>query len=195
MNTISLSESRNILIVDLEATCCNDHSIPKKEREIIEIGALIYDRKFNKITGDFQSYVRPVRHATLTEFCSRLTGIDQIQVDKADTFPGVFYSFSSWAQQYGDLLFMHWGSYDRKALIADCHFHKIEYTLPGTSIDFKKLFYLEMNLGKRAGLNETLQKAGLQFEGKPHSAISDARNMARLVEKYFNHLESKVHIN
>lgn len=170
------------LIVDLEATCCRDHSIPKHEREIIEVGAVIYDTQSNEVTADFQRYVHPVRHAKLTEFCTQLTGIGQSQVDSAATFPVVFAEFSTWVQRFPEIVFMHWGSYDRKALMADCQFHKIAYTLPETSIDFKKLFYNKMNLGKRAGLNETLQKVGLSFEGKPHSALSDAKNMARLVQ-------------
>jgi inhibitor of KinA sporulation pathway (predicted exonuclease) len=181
------------LIVDLEATCCRDHSIAKHEREIIEIGAVVFDTNRAEVVADFQRYVRPVRHAKLTDFCTQLTGIRQAQVESAETFPTVFAEFSTWVQQFPDLVFMHWGSYDRKALMADCYFHRIAYTLLETSIDFKKLFYNKMNLGKRAGLNETLQKVGLTFEGKPHSALSDARNTARLVGVLHRSQENRCH--
>ena len=184
-----VAQAQHILIVDLEATCCRDHSITRHEREVIEIGAVIFDANRAEVVADFQRQVRPVRHARLTEFCTQLTGIGQSQVDSAATFPVVFAEFSTCIQQFPEIVFMHWGSYDRKALMADCQFHNIAYTLPETSIDFKKLFYNKMNLGKRAGLNDTLQKVGLSFEGKPHSALSDAKNMARLVEMLTNSKE------
>jgi inhibitor of KinA sporulation pathway (predicted exonuclease)/anti-anti-sigma regulatory factor len=169
------------LIVDLEATCCRDKSIPNQEREIIEIGAVVYDDIAGKTVSEFQRYVRPIRHARLTDFCQQLTGISQKQVDEAYTFPTAFNDFSTWVQSFQNIIFLHWGSYDRKALEADCRFHEIPYTLPPTSLDFKKVFYCEMNIGKRAGLNETLAKVDLRFEGKPHSALSDAKNTSRLL--------------
>ena len=169
------------LIVDLEATCCRDKSIPNREREIIEIGAVIYDSIVGKTVADFQSYVKPLRHPRLTDFCQRLTGINQRQVDEAPTFSEAFLNFSAWVQEFQDIIFLHWGSYDRKALEADCRFHGIPYTLPSKSLDFKKFFHRKLNIGKRAGLNETLNKVGLKFEGKPHSALSDAKNTCRLV--------------
>ena len=36
--------SSYFLIVDLEATCSNDGSIPREEMEIIEIGAVMLNR-------------------------------------------------------------------------------------------------------------------------------------------------------
>lgn len=171
---------RDCLIVDLEATCCRDKSIHRTEREVIEIGAVMYDTTTRTITSEFHSVIKPVRHPNLTQFCVQLTGITQAQVDQAETFPTVFAKFSDWANQCSDFTLTHWGSYDRKALIADCNFHSVPYTLPITSIDFKKLLYRKLNLGERHGLAETIKNLGLKFEGTPHSAVSDARNTARL---------------
>lgn len=169
------------LFVDLEATCANDHSIPKQQRETIEIGAVMVKRASRQTVGQFQEYIRPLRHAKLTEFCTKLTGITQDQVESADLFPGVFRRFSDWCHSYADVYFFSWGTFDRKQFHSDCKFHQLAYTLPPHHMDFKKLFYKTMILSKRAGLQETLSQLGLAFEGKPHSALSDAANTARLL--------------
>ncbi len=42
------------LVIDLEATCCNDGQFPREEMEIIEIGAVIADGKsFQPIDDSF----------------------------------------------------------------------------------------------------------------------------------------------
>jgi hypothetical protein len=46
------------LVIDLEATCCNDGQFPREEMEIIEIGAVIADGKTFEPSDEF-SDVRP----------------------------------------------------------------------------------------------------------------------------------------
>jgi len=65
------------LIVDLEATCCNDASFPKDEMEIIEIGAVMTLAETLENISEFQTFIRPVRHPQLTAFCKELTSISQ----------------------------------------------------------------------------------------------------------------------
>ncbi len=74
------------LVVDLEATCCEDESLPPNERETIEIGAVIVDLKTFQVQGEFQTYIKPVRHPILTSFCQELTKIQQDVVDQAPFF-------------------------------------------------------------------------------------------------------------
>ena len=38
-----------------------------------------------KVIGEYQTYVRPVLNPKLTEFCTKLTGIEQKQVDTGIT--------------------------------------------------------------------------------------------------------------
>ncbi|WMN90235.1 exonuclease domain-containing protein [Vibrio parahaemolyticus] len=76
-----------ILIVDFEATCDeNEHLVSRQKMEIIEIGAVKVRLSDFKCIDQFQSLVRPVRTPVLTEFCKKLTGIQQHEVDKAATF-------------------------------------------------------------------------------------------------------------
>ncbi|MEL6327929.1 MAG: 3'-5' exonuclease [Cyanobacteria bacterium J06626_23] len=61
------------LVVDLEATCADDKSIPRKQMEIIEIGAVMLHARSLQIESEFQSFIRPVVHPQLTPFCTALT--------------------------------------------------------------------------------------------------------------------------
>lgn len=59
-------QERYILVVDLEATCCDDRSISRRQMEIIEIGAVLLDLRDRRVISEFQRFVRPVRHPQLT---------------------------------------------------------------------------------------------------------------------------------
>jgi 3'-5' exoribonuclease 1 len=77
----------HFLVIDLEATCCNDDSFPRTEMEAIEIGAVIVCPTTFQPIDELQSFIRPVRNPLLTDFCCDLTGISQQQVDAAPLFP------------------------------------------------------------------------------------------------------------
>ena len=49
------------LVIDLEATCDDGGAVPKREMEIIEIGAVLVDGSSWAPLAEFQSFVRPVR--------------------------------------------------------------------------------------------------------------------------------------
>ena len=90
------------LIVDLEATCSNDGSIPSQEMEIIEIGAVILNRSTWQIDSEYQQFIKPVRHPNLTKFCTELTTITQQNIDYVPTFPEVIPEFKQWIDLYID---------------------------------------------------------------------------------------------
>ncbi|WP_157210518.1 3'-5' exonuclease [Turneriella parva] len=171
---------RHYIFLDLEATCARDSGIARAERETIEIGAVAIDAASNMTVATFQEYIRPVHHPSLTAFCTELTGITQATVDAAAFFPHVFARFSAWVAAIEDCFLFSWGHFDKKQLVLDCRRHQIEYTLPAGFHDFKGLFFKKQKLLQRAGLEATLVQLGLRFEGRPHGALADARNTARL---------------
>lgn len=105
-----MTESRHHLVVDLEATCSDDESVPRGEMEIIEIGAVMADHRTLQPLGEFQAFVKPVRHPRLTHFCRQLTTIEQRDVDEAESFPTVLARFVVWANDFGSYLFGSWGT-------------------------------------------------------------------------------------
>src|SRR3546814_1120774 len=63
-----MSESREcVLVLDLEATCCDDSSMARAEMEIIEIGAVMVERATLCTLDEFQAFIRPVRHPRRSE--------------------------------------------------------------------------------------------------------------------------------
>lgn len=90
-------------VIDFEATCEDSNNQRSSnfniaEQEIIEFPAVLIDRQ-GKVIDEFHSYVRPVRHPQLTEFCTQLTGIEQHTVDPAPTFPIVYCKFLAWCEK------------------------------------------------------------------------------------------------
>lgn len=78
--------------------------------ETIEIGLVVIDLESLEIVDEFQRFVRPQIHATLTDFCKKLTlSFDQVEVfasklfdrnpfavvSDADKPPTAFSSFNS----------------------------------------------------------------------------------------------------
>ena len=180
MARVNWRDHRHYLFLDLEATCARDGGIARAERETIEIGAVIIDGATGLRIADFQEYIRPVLHKNLTPFCTELTGITQPQVDAAAFFPHVFMRFSEWLAAFDDVFIFSWGAFGSKQLVVDCRRHDIKYSLPAGFLDFKNLFFKRQKLLQRSGLEAALKQVGFAFEGRPHTALSDAANTARL---------------
>ena len=174
-----MSSTTHYLVVDLEATCDQPQSFPRSETEIIEIGAVLVDAASLRPTREFQTFVRPVRHRTLTDFCTRLTSITQERVDRAPRFPQALASLARFAEDKGVLL-CSWGRYDWNQLRRDADFHNLRLPFR-RHLNLKQRFSDVLETGRRYGLRGALRRVGLSFVGTPHRGIDDARNIARLL--------------
>jgi 3'-5' exoribonuclease 1 len=181
MNT-DMTPKRNYLVIDLEATCDNGGLVPKREMEIIEIGAVLVSGESHAPVSEFQSFIRPVRHPVLTPFCTRLTSITQADVDAAPAFPEVFGRLTRWIYSHpAPHVFCSWGDYDRTQFEQDCRFHNVPYALPHRHLNLKRAFSERRGIGKKLGMAGALAQAGLPLTGTHHRGIDDARNIARLL--------------
>ena len=171
------------LIVDLEATCSEDRSVPRDEMEIIEIGAVLQDARTFEIASEFQTFVRPVRHPGLTDFCTRLTGITQADVAAAPSFGQALEAMIRWAGEFNDILFCSWGDYDRTQFTRDCEFHQVTYPFQSGHLNLKAACAQVLGRKKKLGVTGALQYLGMNFEGRHHRGLDDARNIARIVER------------
>lgn len=178
----ALDPKAMLLIIDLEATCCDKGTIPQMEMETIQIGAVLASRSGEEM-GAWSSHVRPIRHAQLTPFCTQLTGISQIDVDTADTFPHVIERLAKWVSDCCPAVdcWASWGAYDRHQLQQDLAFHGLPWCLPPTHLNMKAVFAKTFRLKKRPALSTALSLVGMEFLGTPHNALDDARSAARLI--------------
>lgn len=173
------------LVIDLEATCCNDGQFPREEMEIIEIGAVITDGQTLQPVAEFQTFVRPVQHPTLTTFCRELTGIDQKDVESVAGFAEAMSQLTNWMADFHDAVFCSWGEYDRRQFERDCTFHNVAWPFGNRHINLKKRYSDRFGLKRGQGFGEALKRHGLTFEGRPHRGIDDARNIVRMLPIIF----------
>lgn len=183
---MNLEQFSYYLIVDLEATCCdrnsaNPEEIPRQEMETIEIGALLLDAKRLSTVSEFNTFIRPVRHPKLTEFCMQLTTISQTEVEQAPRYPEAIAKFQQWLAPYSNYLFCSWGDYDKTQLQQDSTYHHLNFPLAAPHLNIKKQFTQAQQLPKRYGMDRALQLAGLNLIGTHHRGIDDVRNMAQLM--------------
>lgn len=173
---------RGYLILDLEATCDDQGSVPRDGMEIIEIGAALLEPSTWEIAEEFTAFVRPVRHPRLTPFCTQLTSIEQSDVDGADGFVDVIACFQKWLRPARLTAWGSWGNYDRRQIQQDCDHHGIEFPIDKAHVNLKDRFAKRLRLAHRPGLGKALQIAGKEFVGTHHRALDDTRNIARLME-------------
>lgn len=176
-----LDKYDRFLIIDLEATCCDRKTIKRHEMEIIEIGAVMLEAQNLTIVDEFQSFIKPIRHPILTQFCQQLTSITQIQVDSAPTYQEAIDPFKKWLYQYSNFIFGSWGDYDRKQFEQDSKFHRGSYPISSEHINLKQLFTENQKLPKRYGMAQALELAKLELTGTHHRGIDDAKNIAKLM--------------
>jgi len=70
-------------VIDLEATCCEWRRIARDQ------GAVMVEAEGFQLIDEFQSFIRPIRHPSLTTFCTELTSIQQEQIDSPPLFQHV----------------------------------------------------------------------------------------------------------
>ena len=169
------------LVVDLEATCCDRQTIPRREMETIEIGAVMVDGSTLEPVAEWQTFIRPIRHPQLTQFCSELTSITQAEVDGAPLFPVAIANFQQWQSTYPGFIFGSWGEYDRNQLQQDCDFHNVVYPMGQRHLNLKQQFTTMQKLPQTYGMAQALKLANLPLSGTHHRGIDDARNIAKLL--------------
>jgi DNA polymerase III epsilon subunit-like protein len=89
---------RYLVVVDFECTC-EDQEEPFVH-EIIEFPAVLLDLQTRREVRHFHAFVKPTERPVLSDFCTRLTGIDQATVDKAETLDRVLVRFGAWLDEF-----------------------------------------------------------------------------------------------
>ena len=182
MNPSPLQPDAMILVVDFEATCCDQGTIPPHEMEIVEIGAC-WARLDGTVLDQFECFVRPTLHPTLTPFCKSLLGVQQEQVDHAQTFTMVARKLDKFAQSQGSsgAVWGSWGAFDRNQLDRESRRHCLPNPIALDHVNLKRSFARVRRIGKQVGMRKALELASLPLEGTHHRALHDALNIARLI--------------
>lgn len=175
----------HLLIIDVEATCCDDGLFSREEMEVIEVGAVVIDPSSEwSVVAEFESMVRPVTHPDLTDFCLTLTGITQSEVDSADTFDVVYRTLVG-CVGCKDSVWLSWGGFDRDIIHRECDRYGLDAKSIGNKhVDLSRAF--TQLTGRRRGHRRAMKHFGIEIEGQHHRGLSDARNVAKLVPHIVN---------
>uniref|UniRef100_K3ZUF1 Exonuclease domain-containing protein n=2 Tax=Setaria italica TaxID=4555 RepID=K3ZUF1_SETIT len=172
------------VVVDFEATCEKDSRI--YPQEIIEFPAVLVDAATGGLLSSFRTYVKPRHHPVLTAFCSELTGIQQEQVDGGVDLATALALHDKWLAAAGvaknRLAIVTWGDWDCRTMLKfECNFKNISKpSYFNQWVNLRIPFETAFGAGRR-NLQEAVREAGLQWDGRLHCGLDDARNTARLL--------------
>ncbi|KAM7419665.1 hypothetical protein PAMA_016655 [Pampus argenteus] len=172
----------------------------------IEFPAVLLNTSTGEVESEFHTYVQPQEHPVLSEFCTELTGITQRQVEAGIPLQICLPRFSRWLQnlqlQTGVVFpnrqqrcsapspsqklctFLTWSDWDLGVCLQyECkrkQIHKPDVL--NSWIDLRSTYRLFYNRRPK-GLNGALKDLGIQFSGREHSGLDDARNTAQLAAR------------
>lgn len=186
-----LAPYRYLYCVHLEATC-DDFGVNESPRslvvvpdqmETIEIGLVVIDLESLEIIDEFQRFVRPQINPTLTDFCKKLTSIQQMDVDGARTYPEVGEDLRTFVACYPNAAWVSWGDYDARQLERDAGFAGCPSLLEGLPHFNARKWHAGLYDDRPKSLKQTVESLGLVWRGTYHRGIDDARNVASIVNE------------
>ena len=124
------------IVYDIEATCWEGRP-PGMVQETIEIGAYSVD-SFGQVGGAFSRLIKPLLHPQLSQFCRRLTQIEQPDINRARDFPRVIQAFQDWIDLDDEpYVLAAWGNFDERQLRRDCRLHDLDDSWLDPSINLR----------------------------------------------------------
>ncbi|KAF9050713.1 hypothetical protein BDZ89DRAFT_589323 [Hymenopellis radicata] len=200
-----------LLVVDFEGTCTETSGFDYPN-EIIEFPIVMLKWE-NKEEGklvvhdEFRTVVRPTWKPNLSQFCTRLTGITQKEVDKAPPFAVALGLAQAFLVRNGvidhageDTSQFCWctdGPWDlRELLLKQCFISKIppppwmiKRKFINTRSLVRNLLSREAKVNPKATgipsmtVQQQLEALRIPLKGRLHSGIDDSRNISRIVQE------------
>ena len=176
------------VVVDLEMNKLDNQYTEEKKicnQEIIEIGAVMLDNGHQEISR-FKTYVKPQYSEEIRDIITKLTGITTKMVKDAPVFEEAVKQFFGWCFSYdGECQVQAWSDSDLHQILAEIalkHYviNKKEQELIDNWMDFQNEYIVKLGLGRVVSLEKALNYAGIEFRGKQHDALDDAKNTADL---------------
>ncbi|MGF6332075.1 3'-5' exoribonuclease 1 [Pseudomonas sp. BS3782 TE3695] len=185
-----LAPYRYLYCVDLEATCDEVEksesprplTVVPNQMETIEIGLVVIDLESLEIVDELQRFVRPLINPTLTDFCIKLTSIQQPDVDGARTYQEVGDELRTFAASYPNAAWASWGDYDARQLERDAGLAGCPSLLEGLPHFNARKWHAGLYDIRPKGLKQTVESMDLVWQGTYHRGIDDARNVTSIVK-------------
>ena len=172
-------------------------------REIIEIGAVMLDES-NAETASFKRFVKPQFAERIAPKIAELTAITDADVADAAGFADVFAEFTAWCvreaadgrtgaakdmpgETGADPAFeiYAWSDSDLKQIRTELRAKDVALSAEAETVlanwrDFQRVYSDMFYLSQVMSLTKALELSGLDFSGRAHDGLTDARNTADL---------------
>lgn len=176
------------LVIDLEM--CRVQKLYKRDykyaSEIIRIGAVLLDDNYSRI-ATLSQYVHP-EYGVLDNFIESMTGIHNYDIKKAPLLRKSLEHLVEWIGNREYKVFA-WSDSDQKQILREIKAKHIEseeingFMNPERWIDYQDVFKKRFNLERQFSLEEALERAEVEPEGKFHDGLDDAMNTGKLIQK------------
>ncbi len=193
----SIIQIMNYIVLDLEwnqSSGKNDYELPF---EIVEIGAVKLNRKF-EIVDRFEELIKPQIYRSMHFMTSKIIHLEKEELESGKPFPEVMQQFLKWCGR--NYVFCIWGTLDLTELQKNmCYYGMDELSAgPLKYYDIQKFFSLTYEDGKmRRALEYAVDYLHIQKDIPFHRAYSDAYYTAKVfieinrkdpaVEKYVSY--------
>jgi inhibitor of KinA sporulation pathway (predicted exonuclease) len=171
----AMTKYNRMLFVDVELTCWEGEPPAGEQPEVIAFGIVDLKTDELRIRREKVHFVRP-QVSTISPFCSTLTGITPKEAEGAPYLPDVVRTIR---KTFGQSDWCAWGR-DDVLIRESCERAGAELPFLGGFHNFAAQVRSLLGLTYRLGLDEALERFDLDWEGPPHDALADARNLARL---------------
>ena len=168
-------------VLDLELSCYPKGEFPEGERqEIIEVGLTTVDLRDMRILTVRSIPIIPTM-STISPFCTELTGWTEAALRKQ----GVEFeeAVRRLLEKHGskNRLLVSDSAGDRKFFDWQCAMFGKSSPFGDDELNVSVLYSIYTHQFENVSLEDKLAKLELQFEGRPHRADSDSKNIARLM--------------
>ncbi len=177
----------NYIIFDLEWNQADRKSEedPKLPFEIIEIGAIKLNERFEKI-GEFSRLIRPTVYHTMHSITQDIIHISMHELRREQTFPAVMRYFRKWCGE--ECMFGTWGPLDLTELQRNMEYFEFEPLTDGPVpfLDIQKLYALSYepeDAKKRRALSVAVENLDIEEDIPFHRAFADAYYTAKVLQR------------
>lgn len=170
---------KEILVIDLEATCWENAD--QRKSEIIEIGLVELDLKSLAITREESIIVKPTT-TEISKYCTDLTTLTPEFVEENGiTFKEACEVLRK-KYKSNRVPWFSFGAYDRHQFVKQCGYEHVLNPMSDAHTNIKTM--LGVFAGeKEVGMARALSYLDLTLKGTHHRGVDDAKNIAEILIK------------
>ncbi|MFV0503002.1 MAG: exonuclease domain-containing protein [Lachnospirales bacterium] len=178
----------NYIIIDLEFNQAfpfdkkNKIPNPQCKFEIIQIGAIKYNNKFEYI-DELSLFIKPQIYKKLHPYVKKITHFTDETFKDSRSFQEIFPEFLDFVDD--ESILCVWGKNDVKLLFNNAEFYDIDINLlPTNYIDVQSLISKNLKLpkGQVIGLENAIRELNINIDNSFHNALNDAKYTGKLLK-------------